>query len=303
MADLNTLMRIRPEYGAFLNRRNVVHRGEVVVFRPNSRTRFFSTDTGGFRHSVLDGEPYSVSDALKHDRYGMVLGSSHIFGIGLVGDESTLPSVLSERFGFPFANVSLPEGNSRNLFSLLNAFLARAPRPPAVVIHFSGGDFTSFCYGGAADAVFGSPNLKQIENASKQAPSYAPAEQYVPALLAFTTLWTRSIVQLCRAQGVPLILGNDTTFFEKEVPSEYELQCKLGSPFNALQEHWFPTHRRFFPQFLARRKEIATNFSVPLVGPGPRNDLTFVDEFHYDAAGTRAFADEIAQAIQPLLPD
>src|SRR5687768_17568579 len=146
MADLNILMRLRPEYGQFLNQRNLVHRGEVVVFRPNTRTRHFSTDAGGFRHSVLRGEPFAVRDALRREQYGLVLGSSHIFGLGVTGNEHTLPSVLSERFGIPFANASLPEGNSRNLFSLLTVFLGRAPRPPAVVVYFSGGDFTSFCY-------------------------------------------------------------------------------------------------------------------------------------------------------------
>jgi hypothetical protein len=301
MADLNTLMRLRPGYGQFLNQRNLVHRGEVVVFRANIRNRLFSTDAAGFRHTTLAGESFAVRDALQHERYGVVLGSSHIFGLGVSGDENTLPSLLSERFGFPFANASLPEGNSRNLFSLLTAFTSRAPRPPAIVVHFSGGDFTSFCYGGTADPVFGSPNLKQIGNASEKAASYPPAEETFPSLLAFTTLWTRSIVLLCRARGIPLVLGNDTTFFEKAEPSAFERECKLGSPCNALQRRWFPTHRQYFPQFIARREAIAANLEVPLAGPGARNELTFVDEFHYDHDGTRALAEDIAGAIQPLL--
>lgn len=301
MADLNTLLRLRPEYGTFLNQRNLVHRGEVVVFRPNLRTKYFSTDGHGFRHSVLEGESYAVGDALRHERYGLVLGSSHIFGLGIVGDEHTLPSLLSDRFGFPFANASLPEGNSRNLFSLLTAFVARATRPPAVVIHFSGGDFTSFCYGGTADPVFGSPNLKQLGNASEKAASYPLAEETFPSLLAFTSLWTRSIVLLCQARGIPLVLGHDTTFFEKAEPSAFERQCRLGSPFNPLQQRWFPVHKRYFPQFLDRREAIAAKFAVPLAGPGPRNDLTFIDEFHYDQDGTRALAGQVAEAIAPLL--
>ena len=152
------------------------------------------------------------------------------------------------------------------------------------------------------DPVFGSPNLKQVGNANKRAASYPPAKQFIPALLAFTTLWTRSIVQLCRARDIPIVLANDTSFFEKESePSEYERTCRLGSAFNALQRHWFATHREFYPRFLARREEVAANFSVTLAGPGGRNRLTFIDEFHYDIEGTRAFANDTASAIEPLV--
>lgn len=301
MADLNILMRLRPEYGQFLNQRNLVHRGEVVVFRPNTRTKHFSTDAGGFRHSVLNGQQFGVREALQRERYGLVLGSSHIFGLGVIGNEHTLSSVLSERFAMPFANASLPEGNSRNLFSLLTAFLGRAQRPPAVVVHFSGGDFTSYCYGGTADPVFGSPNLKQLGNASEKAASYPPAEETFPSLLAFTTLWTRSILQLCRSRKIPVVLGHDTTFFEKSGASAFERRCKLGSPFNPLQQRWFPIHKRYFPQFLARREEIAADLKVPIAGPGPSNELTFIDEFHYDIEGTRALAEQVSEAIAPLL--
>ncbi len=301
MADLPTLMRLRPEYGTFLNQRNLVHRGEVVVFRPNIRSKYFSTDAFGFRHSTLDGEPLAVSEAMDRDRYGLVLGSSHIFGLGIIGNDGTIPSLLAERFGIPFANASLPEGNSRNLFSLLNGFFARSANLPAIVIHFSGGDFTSFCYGGVADSVFGSPNLKQLGNASERAADYPPPEASLVPLLQFTTLWTSMIVQLCRARKVPVVLGHDTTFFEKGRPSDLERQCKLGSPFNALQQHWFPAHQRLFPKFLARREQLAARLGVGLVGPGPRNTLTFIDEFHYDADGARAFGDQLATAIEPIL--
>lgn len=301
MADLNTLMRMRPEYGTFLNRRNLIHRGEVVAFRPNARLKYFNTDGAGFRHSSFKGKLLSVKEALESEKYGLVLGSSHIFGLGIIGDEHTLPSLLAEEFGIPFANVSLPEGNSRNLFSLLNGYLARLPNPPAAVIHFSGGDFTSFCYGGTADPVFGSPNLMQIADASEQVANYPPAAATFPALQAFTTLWTRSIIQLCKARQVPVILGHDTTFFEKSGANEFEKTCKLGTPFNPLQQRWFPVHKEFFPKFLERREEIAARTGVPLAGPGPHNTLGFIDEFHYDEDGMRMLSQDVTKALQPIL--
>lgn len=301
MSDLGTLMRMRPSYGAFHNQRNIVHRGEIVSFRPKIRHEHFSTDSFGFRKSSLGGKSMSVKEALDSPRYGLVLGSSHIFGLGTRGDENTLPSLLGERFGFPFANVSLPEGNSRNLFSLLNGYLMRNANAPAIVLHFSGGDFTSFCYGGYADSVFGSPNLKQVGNTSKAAAEYPPAASTFPALLAFTTLWTRSIIQLCRARHVPVVLGHDTTFFEKGSANDVEAACKLGEPLNPLQKRWFPVHHTYFPQFSERRGQIAGNQKVRLVGTGIAEQLSFIDEFHYDEAGTRLIADAVCAQIENLL--
>ena len=106
----------------------------------------FSTDPAGFRHSVFGGQDIvGQQNASQSEQYGLVLGPSSVYGFGLAGNENTMPSLLADRLGFPFANVGLPEGNSRNLFSLLTAFIARAPRVPTVVLHISGGDFTNFC--------------------------------------------------------------------------------------------------------------------------------------------------------------
>ena len=284
-----------------MSTRNLMHRGEVIAFRPNIRSEFFSTDAAGFRNSIFAGETLAVADALKRDRYGLVLGSSHIFGVGLVGDENTLPSLLGERFGFPFANVSLPEGNSRNLGALLTSMLARRPNRPVVVVHFSGGDFTSYCYTSMADPVFGSPNIKQRPIVIKEHGGLPQPEHHFPALLTFTSLWTRAIVTLCRTQQIPVVLGHDTTFFEKAEPTEIERQCRLGMPYTDMQRRWFHAHKPFFPQFLDRRERTAANLKVPLAGPGPSNNLTFIDEFHYDRDGTRALFEDVAKAVEPLI--
>jgi hypothetical protein len=168
VANYQTIVRLRPEVREFIRNRRWVHRGDVISYGANIRCDSFSTDGAGFRHCTFKGETLSVADCLKRDRYGIVLGPSNVYAFGLAGNENTMPSLLAERFGFPFANVGLPEGNSRNLFSLLAAFLARAPKPPSVVLHLSGGDFTSFCYTSIADPVFGSPNLKQIQDVLKE---------------------------------------------------------------------------------------------------------------------------------------
>jgi hypothetical protein len=301
VANYQAIVRLRPEVRDFIRNRRWVDRGEAIGYGPNTKCDGFSTDSAGFRHSTFKGETLAVADCLKRERYGLVLGSSHLYGFGLAGNENTIPSLLAERFGFPFGNVCMPEASSRNLYSLLNAFTARAEQPPTLVALMSGGDFTSFCFTSISDPVFGSPNLKQIEAALKERGGRAQAERQMPALLAFTSLWTRAIVQFCRTRRIPVLLGNDSTFFEKAQPSAIEIQSGLGVPSNPSQDAQFATHREYFPQFLARREKLAADLNVPLAGPGPTNSLSFVDEFHYDRAGTRALTEDYAVAIERLL--
>lgn len=301
MADYQQLMRLRPEVRAFVRNRRWVHRGDVLTYGPNIQCAAFSTDAGGFRHTAFQGKQLSVTDCAQFDRYGVVLGPSSVYGFGVAGNENVMPSILAERFGFPFANVGLPEGNSRNLFSILLAIIARAPTLPAVVLHISGGDYTSFCYTSIADPVFGPPNLKQIQMVVEERGGRLPVSPQVEPLLAFSSLWIRAIVNLCRSRAIPIVLADDTTFFEKREPSEMERECALGKPFNAAQGRQFAVHKKFVQHYHSRRKALAEKLSVPLAGPGLSNDIGFIDEFHYDRDGTRALCDDFAKAIESLL--
>ena len=301
MANYQNIMRLRPEVREFIRNRRWVHRGDVIAYGSNIKGEHFSTDGAGFRHSTFKGETLSVNDCLQRERYGLVLGPSSVYGFGLAGNEHTMPSLLAERFGFPFANIGLPEGNSRNLFSLLFALSMRAPRPPSAVLHISGGDFTNFCYTSIADPVFGSPNLKQIDMAVKERGGRPPAEKQIQPLLAFTSLWIRAIGQFCRASKIPLVLADDTTFFEKAKPNDIERESELGKPFNKVQERQFDVHKRYVGDYHARRKAVAEALGVPLAGPGRTNNIGFVDEFHYDREGTIALCEDFAAALEPLL--
>lgn len=301
MANYQVIARLRPEVRDFIRNRRWVHSGGVITYGPGISCDSFSTDRLGFRHSTFNGRDLSVVQCVQNDRYGVVLGPSSVYGFGLAGNANTIPSLLAERFGFPFANIGLPEGNSRNLFAILMALIARAPKPPSAVVHVSGGDFTNFCYTSIADGVFGSPNLKQIRMALKERGGRPPAEGQIPALLSFTSLWIRSIAEICRGKRIPLVLADDTTFFEKANPSEEELLCALGSAFNQAQEQQFATHKRFVSHYHARRKAVAKAIGVPLSGPGISNDIGFIDEFHYDAQGTRALTDDYARTLERML--
>jgi hypothetical protein len=301
MANYQNIMRLRPEVREFIRNRRWVHRGDVLTYGPNIKSAAFSTDTAGFRHSVHKGETLSVGNCIERERYGLVLGPSSVYGFGLEGNEHTMPSVLAERFDFPFANLGLPEGNSRNLFSLLLAIIARAPHPPSVVLHISGGDYTNFCYTQIADPVFGSPNLRQMKMALEERGGPPPIQRQIRPLLRFTSLWIRAIGEVCRARRIPLVLGDDTTFFEKANPSQIEIDSDLGKPFNPPQQRQFDTHKQFVDAYHSRRKTLAEQMRVPLAGPGKTNDIGFIDEFHYDRDGTRSLCDDFAAAIERLL--
>jgi len=292
---------MRPEVRQFIRNRRWVHRGEAVVYGANTRCDAFSTDEQGFRHSVFNGKTLSVADCLKAKKYGIVLGSSHLYGFGLAGNQNTIPSLLAEQFGMPFANVSIPEANSRNLHSLLKGCFAASKRPPAVVVHMSGGDFTSFCFSSLADPIFGSPNLKQIESALAERGIAPDPELFFPALLSFNGFWTKLISQLCETREVPLLLASDTTFFEKTEPSDLERRCKLGIPSGSEQARQFETHKKYFARFCEHRTGLASKLGLPIAGPGPANDLSYVDEFHYDKPGTQQLVADYAKAIGSLL--
>jgi hypothetical protein len=298
VANYQNIVRLRPEVRDFIRNRRWIHRGDIIAYGPNIRCESFSTDPAGFRHSVFKGETLSVADCVQRDRYGLVLGPSNVYGFGLAGNENTIPSLLAEQFGIPFANVGLPEGNSRNLFSALVAFLARAPRPPSIVLHLSGGDFTSFCYTSIADPVFGSPNLKQIAEAIKERGGQPGPESQIQPLLAFTSLWIGAIASLCQGRAIPLVLGEDVTFFEKAEPNEIERKSGLGEASSPAQERQFAIHRNYVRAYHARRQAVADAHGVALPGPGFGNDIGFIDEFHYDREGTRALTDHFAIAVE-----
>ena len=301
MANYQTIMRLRPEVREFIRNRRWVHRGDVIAYGANIRGDAFSTDELGLRHSTFKGRQFSLADCVQQERYGLVLGPSSVYGFGLAGNENTMPSVLAEHLGFPFANIGLPEGNSRNLFSTLIGIVARADRRPTAVVHISGGDFTNFCYTSIADDVFGSPNLLQIKQALQEKGGRPPAEQEIGALLRFTSLWIRAVGEFCKSRRIPLVLADDTTFFEKKQPSALERDCELGKPFSDAQKQQFETHIRYVGDYHARRKALAERIGVPLAGPGRTNSIGFIDEFHYDREGTRALCADFGRSLDLLL--
>lgn len=301
MANYQTIVRLRPSFAPFIIHEQMVHRGDTLFFPANKRGAHFTTDGRGFRHTSFGGENLSVAEITRRSRYGLVLGTSRAFGLGLSGNENTIASLLSQRFGFPFANVALPQGNSRNLSSMLFAILSRAKHPPAAVVHFSTGDFTGFSFTSVCDPIFGSPNTKLMDIYYKEHGGVPPPERSLEAMLNFTSVWTRSVASLCRGAGAPLVLAHDSSFFEKRYPSQWDIDCELGKPFVKLDKRWFAGHKAFSQRFYARREGLADRLGIALAGPGPSNQLGFIDEFHYDEDGTREMTQDLGDALEPQL--
>ena len=299
MASYEKIVECWPEVADFLeNQRKIGLRGDVLTYWPSSSCDSFSTDSAGFRHTTFGGRTYSVADCLASERYGIVLGPSTTFGFGISGNENTGASIGAERFGFPTANASMPGANSRNLHSLLTGLLSGAKRKPAVVSFSCDGDLGGFCSSSLADPIFGSPNISQQQSVQKTADNADPEKNF-PSLLAFTTLWTSAIARLCRANGIPLFLLDQTGFFEKAEPTEIERECGLGEVFCAWQEAQFANHRKFNQPFFEHRRKLAQSLGIPLAsGPG---DVTFIDEFHSDAEGTRRITEAMCDDIEAVL--
>lgn len=300
MADQSKVLEHYPEMADFRLSELVALRGDVLAYRANLSRGAFSTDAQGFRHSTFQGRTLSVADCLQSDRFGIVLGPSTFFGVGIAGNDHTIASLLAERFGFPFANAAMPGGNSRNLNALLTGLIAAAKQPPAVVVLSNGGDLANFCEALTADPIFGSPNRMQVKQNMGKGPG-TDADSNLPQFLTFTSLWTSATARLCRAYKTGLVLVHQSIFFEKSQPSPVERDCALGQPARGGHQGLFDRFKKFGPPFYQRRQELAKALGIPLAGLGLGKKLTFIDEFHLDREGTRLLTDDVAVKVEPLL--
>ncbi len=302
MANYETITRLRPEMGDFLkNRQKIGLRGDVLTYWPGTRCDSYSTDAEGFRHSRFEGKDLSVAQCIASKRYGIVLGASNLFGFGVAGNEHCMPSLLADRFGFPFANAAMPGANSRNLHGLLVGLLAAAGKAPAIVIMSNGGDLANFCESSMADPIFGSPNRVQLKALERNAANSDAAANF-PSMLRFAGLWAAQVARVCRSHGAPLVLVHQSTFFEKARANPFEEQCELGVPHPSQQAH-FANHRKFNQPFYEKRKEFADKRGIPLAGWGLSDAISFIDEFHCDREGIARMTSAVADVAEPLLAD
>ena len=280
-----------PAVRDYLRNRRWVRRGDVIAYAPDMRTRCFSTDALGFRHSIHRGRAHGIASAETERRYGVVLGSSHIFGFGLEGDAETLPSQLSERVGFPCLNISYPEADSRTLYSTLLRIVTESANRPSLIVFFNGGDLTRYSFSGAADPVFGPPNFDSIERLGDSRPA---EEAEFRKLAFFCRLWTTQCVELARRFGIPFCFAMDSTFFEKAEGDQIEQDCQLGVATSEANGRRFALHRHRVFDFARIRVAAANELGIPAPFFYAPAEMHFIDEFHFRAESLGFIAARIA---------
>lgn len=299
MGDYKKILEYSPHMQDFRINDMVAFRGDVLCYWPDIETASVTTDTQGFRHSCWRGKTMSVVECLQEKRYGIVLGPSTMFGSGIDGNEKTIPSLLAEMLDFPFANASLPGGNSRNLYTLLIGMVAGAKSPPEVVVFSNGGDLSNFCEARQSDAIFGSPNRIQLR--SMRPNESSDSETDFSRVLAFSSIWATALKRVCQFYNAGTVMAHQSTFFEKSAATDRERDCALGEASHPNQEKVFDSFRTFNARFFDKRKEIAERLNMPLAGEGLSDKLSFVDEFHLDEDGARTFAGAIAEKVELAL--
>jgi hypothetical protein len=293
MANYRTVVRYFPPAIDYLQQRKWVRRGDVLAYAPGVRARSFSTDALGFRHTSFEGRDVGVANIEEYGRIGLVLGSSHLFGFGLKANGETLPSQLSQRFGYPFIGIVYPEADTRTLHATLLRLLRQAGKRIANVILITGGDFTRYCYVESADPLFGPPML----GSDARAKPGRGGETELASFLHFTCFWTRACGELAKDAGVGFSLAEDVTFFEKSSPDATEAACELGVPRGELQTKRFSVHRRHFAASFAARRKLAETCRFRLVSFPEPAELRFIDEYHYRAESQSLIAERLAEQI------
>ncbi len=293
MANYRTLLRYFPPAQDYLNQRKWIRRGDVVAYKPMVQTSSFSTDEFGFRHTHFDGRDIGLANIEDYERVGLVLGSSHLFGFALGGNGKTLPSQLSQIYGYPFFGIAYPEADSRTLHATLLRLLRRHAKRTRQVLLIPGGDFTRYCYAETADPLFGPPMLP-VDARLKPAEE---AKAQFANLLHFTSLWTEACAELAALAGARFCLADDVTFFEKSTADATERACELGLAQDETQRNRFGAHRRHAEAFQRERRRLAEAKGLRLLSYPEPDDLLFIDEYHYRAESQALIAKHLAKQI------
>ena len=298
MANYRAVASRFPAVRDYLRNRRWTRRGDVIAYAPNMRARCFSTDPFGFRHTSWRGADHGIATCNSGERFGLVLGSSHVFGFGLESNRETLPSRLSERLGFPCLNISYPEADTRTLYATLLRIATHSAVRPSLVVYFNGGDLTRYCYHGVADPLFGSPNFDSALTNDMPAISEDQAFQNLTFYIGF---WTRQLVELTARLRIPFCFATDSTFFEKEdlgAADATEVACELGASRDERHARRFAIHRRRVYEYGDFRVALAQQLGIapPFYEPGIES---FIDEFHFRAESLALMADRIATRLKP----
>lgn len=293
MADYRAVVRKYPPALEYLRKASWIRRGDVLSYAPNLLARNFTTDAFGFRHTQFFGRDISVSNALEFKKVGLLLGSSHVFGFGLAGNEHSLASRLSQALKMPVFGISFPEADTRTLTAVAQRLFTIIGGRLKLIMLATGGDYTRYCYTGQCDAMFGPPVLPRDERTIDAPVRLAPFD----SLIAFSAYWVEMLNASVQAFGARCTLVEDLTFFEKPRADAAELECGLGAANDAPTQQRFERHIARVYDFGDARRHHAAKAGIGLLKFPPQAEVRFIDEFHYRSDSIVEIANKIAAEL------
>ncbi|MBB5722251.1 hypothetical protein FHS72_001875 [Loktanella ponticola] len=293
MADFRALARHHEPIRAYIRHRRWIDRSGVLAYAPNTECSAFSIDGFGFRRGELNGTPYDLNAAFSGQPYGLVLGSSHVFGFGLARDAQTIPSQLAAQTGMPCLNLSFPEAQLQSLHAVALRICAQAPQAPQFIALLPGGTLTRYAFVRDCDPLFGVPDFQKGAIAANLPDSPTETAAF-RSLLTYARFWIGQIATLAQTQGCPLLFHPEHTAFEKPQLSEAEKSCRLTVPQSDPDRWRFETHRLRYAAYTdAILGALPTSARIANVDPAR---LSYLDEFHYTADGAAQIATALATA-------
>ena len=301
MADFKEIMRLQPR-SARLRPQNGgwVLRGDVVTYKPDKQLRLLFHSLRWFPPSARSpAKPCRCRIACSAGATASCSARATSYGFGLPGNEHTIPSVLAGRFGFPFANVGLPDSEQPQslIHSCCLSFVQHASPPTCRGLFQRRRFLRAFASLSIADPVYGSPIIRQYSSnwrvEERGAPPRTPATQIQSPARLFTSLGHSIDRQdLClpseHSAGPRRRHARSST---NPRPSAVIASSVSLPRQDAIMRTQVLGSSRPITAFLRRRLRGQAQPRSPLswrsqsAGLAPANGLTFVDEFHYDAAG------------------
>lgn len=293
MADYEIVTKHFPAMAFYLRPGVVRRQGERVTYRPNVIDSRLNTDTSAIRRTSFGGTDFTFSRNATFDKFDLLAGSSHIFGFGLQNDSETLASRLSDEVGRPVFSLALPEADTRDLIQFFRTS-ARKDRTTALYLA-SGGTFSRFCIFGQANPIDGPPALVKAQSEEfMQRCAEADTDASFDFLVKYQLRTIRNLAELAVSGQVGFFLLNERTFFDKTAPSAYEAEAKLGEAAGKQQALQFERMRAYQDRYRTDVIEVLRADGISVLDYPPADELSFIDEYHPDAASIARIAVHIA---------
>ncbi len=299
MADYKKVTEHFPSLRPYANPNLVKRHGNVLTYRPNIQSPSITTDNRGFRRTVFKGESVFVSRSGSYEEIDVVLGSSHLFGVAAESDADTIPSMLGELMDQRVLSLTMPDAIVTDLVRA--ASLAIRPATINNLYLFPGGTFGRFCSSGLCSPMDGPPSGFEYpaeEYAARRA--RVDAETMFANMVRFQTTAIRQLNDFANKQGFKLIVVSERTFFEKEMPTAYELEAKLGEAANDAHKERFDRHLQYAVRYHDEVMGPLVEEGVTVIEYPDPQAIEFIDEFHPTPASNRMIAEHLAAKIAAL---